>query len=102
MPTPAQLKGMSPFWSGYIFVADVDAACAKITKLGGMMNLQAMLPSPMWLYYFNVDGMDVAVTRITSAGGKIAMGPHQVPGGNWIVSAFDPHGGLFQLTSTTQ
>jgi uncharacterized protein len=68
MPTPAQLEGMSPFWSGYIYVADVDAACAKITKLGG----------------------------------KIAMGPHQVPGGNWIVSAIDPQGGLFQLTSTTQ
>lgn len=196
MATPENLKGMPPFWSGYINVADVDASCAKIKKLGGkihrepwdvphvarmaivgdptganfnimqpfpreggglppasamgavgwneahlgdldvawsfysdmfgwtkgtvmamgaigdyvlfqidgqdiggMMKKQEMLPMPMWLYYFNVDGIDAAVERISKAGGKIAMGPHQVPGGQWIVSAFDPQGGNFQLIS---
>jgi uncharacterized protein len=69
---------------------------------GGMMKRQEMLPMPMWLYYFLVDGIDAAVTRITAAGGTIAMGPHQVPGGQWIVSAFDPQGGNFQLLSTTR
>jgi predicted enzyme related to lactoylglutathione lyase len=67
-----------------------------------MMKRQEMLPMPVWLYYFNVDGIDAAVTRITEAGGKIAMGPHQVPGGQWIVSAFDPQGGSFQLLSATK
>jgi uncharacterized protein len=70
--------------------------------VGGMMKQQPNLPMPMWLYYFNVDGIDAAVTRITKAGGKIAMGPHQVPGGQWIVSAFDPQGGSFQLLSATK
>jgi uncharacterized protein len=70
--------------------------------VGGMMKRQPNLPMPMWLYYFNVDGIDAAVSRITKAGGKIAMGPHQVPGGQWIVSAFDPQGGNFQLISTTK
>jgi uncharacterized protein len=70
--------------------------------VGGMMKRQEMLPTPMWLYYFNVDGIDAAVTRITKSGGKIAMGPHQVPGGQWIVSAFDPQGGSFQLLSATK
>jgi uncharacterized protein len=199
MATPENLKGMPPFWSGYIYVADVDAVCAKIKKLGGaihrepwdvpnvarmavvgdptganfnimqpisqeggnlppsttmgavgwneahvgdlnsawdfystmfgwtkgtvmpmgemgdymlfqidgkdvggMMKQQPMLPRPMWLYYFNVDGIDAAVERITKAGGKIAMGPHQVPGGQWIVSAFDPQGGNFNLLSATK
>lgn len=199
MATPPELVKMPPFWSGYIYVADVDAACAKIKKLGGkihrepwdvpavarmaivgdptganfnimqpfpreggdlpsssamgavgwneahvgeldvawnfyaemfgwtkgivmamgamgdyvlfqidgkdiggMMKKQEMLPTPMWLYYFNVDGIDAAVTRITKAGGKIAMGPHQVPGGNWIVMGFDPQGGGFNLLSATK
>src|SRR5205085_10866360 len=38
METPTELKGMSPFWSGYIHVTDVDAACAKIKKLGGKVH----------------------------------------------------------------
>jgi uncharacterized protein len=196
MSQPDHLKGMPPFWSGYIHVPDVDAACARLTSLGGsikrepwdipgmlrmavvadptgpmfyimqplttgnmetpapgsvgtigwnelhagdlatawdfyaamfgwtkgttmpmgamgdyqifqingqdaggMMKQQPMLPMPMWLYYFTVNGIDAAVARITAAGGKIAMGPHQVPGGQWIVSAFDPQGGNFQLLS---
>lgn len=70
--------------------------------VGGMMKRQPMLPSNMWLYYFNVDGIDAAAARITKAGGKIAMGPMQVPGGQWIVSAFDPQGGSFQLVSATK
>jgi predicted enzyme related to lactoylglutathione lyase len=199
MATPENLKDMPPFWSGYIYVTDVDETCAKIRKLGGkihrepwnvphvarmavvgdptganfnimqpfpresgglplssamgavgwneahvgdlvvawefyttmfgwtkgtvmamgamgdyvlfqidgkdvggMMKKQQMLPMPMWLYYFNVDGIDAAMERITKAGGKIAMGPHQVPGGNWIVSAFDPQGANFNLLSTTK
>ncbi len=199
MPMSDTMKGIPPFWSGYIYVTDVDATCAKIKKLGGgvkrepwdvpdvgciavvadptgarfnimapipregsnlpassalgavgwneahvgdldtawnfyaemfgwtkgtvmpmgamgdymlfqidgkdtggMMKKQDMLPMPMWLYYFNVDGIDAAVARITKAGGRIAMGPHQVPGGQWIVSAFDPQGGSFQLLSATK
>jgi uncharacterized protein len=70
--------------------------------VGGMMKKQDMLPSPMWLYYFNVDGIDAAAERIIKAGGKIAMEPMQVPGGQWIVSAFDPQGGSFQLVSATK
>jgi len=69
---------------------------------GGMMKRQEMLPMPMWLYYFRVDGIDAAVARINKAGGKVVMGPHQVPGGQWIVSAFDPQGGSFQLLSFTK
>ena len=69
---------------------------------GGMMKKMDMTPMPTWAYYFNVDGMDAAVARITKAGGKIAMGPHEVPGGNWIVSAQDPQGAFFHLLSATK
>jgi uncharacterized protein len=71
-------------------------------NVGGMMLKQKALPRPMWFNYFNVDGIEAAVARITKAGGKIAMGPHQVPNGQWIVSAFDPQGGNFQLVSATK
>jgi predicted enzyme related to lactoylglutathione lyase len=30
------------------------------------------------------------------------MGPHQVPGGNWIVHGRDPQGALFALMSMTK
>ncbi len=199
MATPENMKGMPPFWSGYIYVTDVDATCAKIKKLGGKIhrepwdvphvarmaivgdptgaNFNIMQPFPReggglplstamgavgwneahvgdldaawsfysemfgwtkgevmpmgtmgdyvlfqidgkdiggmmkkfdtmpmatWLYYFNVAGIDSAVERINAGGGKIMMGPHQVPGGDWIVNASDPQGGYFCLTSKTK
>jgi uncharacterized protein len=200
METPENLKGMPPFWSGYIYVPDVGKACAEIKKLGGavhrepwdipgvirmavvsdptgavfnimqpltsdemprvkpgtqgtigwhelhagdlakawdfyakmfgwtkgnvmnmgppagdyqlfqlggkdiggMMNKMPQMPRPVWAYYFNVDGIDAAASRISKAGGKITMGPHQVPGGQWIVMAQDPQGGFFSLVSNTK
>ena len=199
MATPAELGSMHPFWAGYVYTPDVDAACAKIKKFGGaihrepwdvpgvlrmavvgdptggnfnimqplsevecnlptptapgtvgwnelhaddldaawnfysamfgwtkgqamdmgamglyqvfqidgrdaggMMKRQDPLPSPMWLYYFNVDGIDAAAARVAKAGGKITMGPHQVPGGFWILSGFDPQGAIFNLLSTVK
>jgi uncharacterized protein len=69
---------------------------------GGMMKRMDSMPMPVWAYYFIVNGIDAAVERITKAGGKIAMGPHQVPGGQWIVMATDPQGGFFSLLSKTK
>ena len=38
MATPPELGSMKPFWSGYVYMPDVDAACAKIKKLGGVIH----------------------------------------------------------------
>ena len=70
--------------------------------VGGMMKKMDSTPMPTWAYYFNVDGIDAAAARITKAGGKIAMGPHEVPGGQWIVNATDPQGAFFHLLSATK
>jgi uncharacterized protein len=67
---------------------------------GGMMNKVPDMPRPAWLYYWNVDAIDAAIERINASGGKVIMGPHQVPGGSWIVNAMDPQGGVFALVST--
>lgn len=52
-----------------------------------------------WLFYFSVDGIDAAIARVGSAGGNVFMGPHQVPGGDWIALGTDPQGATFALHS---
>jgi uncharacterized protein len=64
---------------------------------GGMMTKPDAAAAPSWLYYFNVDGIDGAAVRVRSGGGEITNGPHQVPGGAWIVHCRDPQGGIFAL-----
>ncbi|AIY41767.1 Glyoxalase/Bleomycin resistance protein/dioxygenase domain [Collimonas arenae] len=67
--------------------------------VGGMMTKMPDMPAPCWLYYINVASIDAAVERVNEGGGKIIMGPHQVPGGSWIVQGFDPQGAMFSLVS---
>ena len=66
---------------------------------GGMMDKPSQTPAAAWAFYANVDGIDAAMDRITANGGKILMGPHEVPGGSWIVQATDPQGVDFALVS---
>ncbi len=64
---------------------------------GGMMTKTAEVPAPYWLYYFNVEAIDAASERVKSSGGQIVAGPHEVPGGRWVVQGLDPQGGKFAL-----
>lgn len=64
---------------------------------GGMFT-DGMSPGvPYWLFYVAVDDIDAGHARILDAGGSILQGPHQVPGGMYIVIAADPQGALFAL-----
>jgi len=67
------------------------------TAAGGMFNSPAAQPGCFWLYYFIVEDIDAAAKRVGDGGGKIVQGPHQVPGGGWIVQAADPQGAAFAL-----
>jgi predicted enzyme related to lactoylglutathione lyase len=67
--------------------------------IGGMMNKLPEMPQSWWNYYINVDGIDAAKTRVEKAGGKVAMGPMEVPGGQWILQAQDPQGAHFALVA---
>jgi predicted enzyme related to lactoylglutathione lyase len=71
-------------------------------QAGGMMNKPDTFPRPFWLYYFNVDDIDAAAERVRSAGGQVLMGPHEVPGGSWIIQGLDPQGGMFALLEPAQ
>jgi hypothetical protein len=68
--------------------------------VGGMMTKMPDSPSPFWLYYFNVEAIDPAVDRVKKGGGQILMGPHQVPGGDWIAQGTDPQGAMFAMVAT--
>ena len=35
MDIPADMKGMPPMWTGYVFTPDVDATCKEVVNLGG-------------------------------------------------------------------
>jgi len=67
--------------------------------VGGMMTKMSDVPQPFWLYYINVAALDAAVARVNEGGGKVLMGPHQVPGGSWIVNCIDPQGAVFALVA---
>ena len=71
-------------------------------QLGGMMDKPAQVPASFWGFYTTVDGIDAAIGRLKEKGGQVLNGPHQVPGGSWIVQAMDPQGAAFALTSATQ
>ena len=66
---------------------------------GGMMTKRPEMAWAAWLFYFNVDAIDAAAARVTAGGGKVSMGPHQVPGGQWIVMCEDPQRAMFALVA---
>lgn len=75
---------------------------AEGVPFGGMMDKPAEAPASAWAFYVNVEGIDAAVSRINANGGRVLMGPHEVPGGRWIVQAHDPQGASFALVSPTR
>jgi hypothetical protein len=69
---------------------------------GGMMTKPPQVPSAFWSYYIQVASVTAAVDLIKAGGGNVVMGPHEVPGGSWIVQGMDPQGGFFALVSAGQ
>jgi len=69
---------------------------------GGMMKKPAEVPNSYWTFYFNVDSIKAAIERVNAAGGSVINGPHQVPGGSWIIQGKDPQGAMFSLVSSAE
>jgi len=67
--------------------------------VGGMMTKMPDCPSAFWLFYVAVEALDAAIERVNAGGGKVIMGPHQVPGGQWIAQCVDPQGAMFAMVS---
>jgi predicted enzyme related to lactoylglutathione lyase len=86
---------MGPIGTYLLFNAGGEEA------IGGMMTLPD-LPRPFWLSYINVDEIVAAKRRVEAAGGTVLAGPHEVPGGLWVVQARDPQGAMFALVGPKQ
>ena len=91
--TKAEAMDMGPMGVYQTFAIDG-------TQSGGMLTRTPQTPAPFWLYYFNVAAVDAAAKRVKDGGGQIVNGPHQVPGGSWIVQCFDPQGAMFALVGS--
>ncbi len=65
-----------------------------------MMTKSEGIPAPFWLHYFTVDAIEAAGARVTGKGGHLLHGPHQVPGGSWIIQCRDPQGAMFALVAS--
>jgi uncharacterized protein len=83
---------MGPMGTYQLFAAGGEA-------IGGMMNMPQGFPAPTWSFYFVVEGIDAAMKRIADGGGHVVHGPHEVPGGSWIVQGIDPQGVMFALVA---
>ncbi len=64
------------------------------TQMGGAFKRarDAASTRPRWLLYAHVPSIMAAAAATVAAGGKVLNGPHQVPGGNWVIQVSDAHG----------
>ena len=46
-----------------------------------------------------VEGAIEIVWDVKDGGGKVLNGPHQIPGGSWIVQCVDPLGAMFAMVA---
>jgi predicted enzyme related to lactoylglutathione lyase len=68
----------------------------KGQRIGALCSAMDGRP-PKWRYYIRVPSISAAKAVAEQGGGTIAMGPHEVPGGDWIVIGMDPQGAEFAL-----
>lgn len=50
-----------------------------------------------WRYYIRVPSISKAAETVKAGGGQVSMGPHEVPGGDFIIIGNDPQGAEFAL-----
>ncbi len=73
-----------------VMTSSITAAYAS-----AIMQKAPQNPNAAWLFYFGVQSVTAAKAAIEKGGGKVMNGPHQVPGGDWVVIAVDPQGAVF-------
>ena len=67
------------------------------TTIGAISPMMPPGALPAWLPYFGAASTSAAKTLIEANGGNVMMGPHEVPGGDWIVVGSDPQGAMFGI-----
>jgi uncharacterized protein len=67
--------------------------------IGAMMTNPPGGSPPGWGFYFRVPDIEAAKDKVIKGGGRITQGPMEVPGGEMVLSAIDPHGASFGLVA---
>ena len=78
----------------YSFISNSEGGEA----IGAVMKAPPGAPSA-WSFYFRVSDIEAAQHTIEQSGGKVAHGPMEVPGGEMVLQASDPHGARFGLVA---
>ena len=73
----------------YVFVQAGDQT------IGATMNAGAGDAPVGWRFYFRAPDIEEAAAKVTKNGGTVHAGPMEVPGGDRIIVASDPHGVMF-------
>ena len=60
--------------------------------IGAISPVLGDAPHPVWTYYFRVADIDRAAAQMAALGGKLLHGPHEVPGGDFIIIGQDTEG----------
>ena len=63
--------------------------------IGATMTVRDGGPPPGWCFYFRAPDIEAAAAKVVAGGGSVLHGPVDVPGGDRIIVASDPHGSLF-------
>jgi predicted enzyme related to lactoylglutathione lyase len=91
---------------GWVVVDTMDMGPAGLYQMiaspggapmGAIMPMQPGTPRPVWSHYVRVGSIEAAHTRVQASGGTSMMGPHEIPGGDYILIAADPQGAVFAL-----
>jgi len=64
-------------------------------RLGAIAQKPPQGPNAGWLFYIGVRSITAAQAAIEKGGGTVTHGPHEVPGGDWVLIAVDPQGAAF-------
>jgi predicted enzyme related to lactoylglutathione lyase len=65
-------------------------------QLGAVCGLMGQ-SAPKWRFYFRVPSIAEAKAVVEAKGGTITNGPHEVPGGDYVIIGIDPQGAEFAL-----
>jgi predicted enzyme related to lactoylglutathione lyase len=88
-------------WTSEEFMPMGDLGEYRFLAHGGTTIGAVCQPGPGasagWRYYIRVPSIGRAVEAVKAGGGTIAMGPHEVPGGDHIIIGKDPQGAEYAL-----
>lgn len=76
----------------YVFVANGSGEVMGATMKAGDQP-------PGWLFYFRAPDIDAAAAKVSAGGGTVLSGPMEVPGGDRVIVARDPHGAAFGVAA---